>query len=197
MPQVVPPVNNPAFAEPEYATMNYDEMGNVVGSNQVYEDPDASAQGPHAGNAYGSLMPTYGQATPDAGGRPADPEYTHLDRGGAAAYASLEIQSATSQPDDVAYGFAAAPRSDNTVYGFTVASPQTRSIYATADESGPEYVTVVDQHRSGGKGKVLYGTAEEFGGPAPRPTVVGDGKVQSGGGSRVVQPIYDNNSTVA
>ena len=74
---------------PEYATMNYDEMGNVVGSNQVYEDPDASAQGPHAGNAYGSLMPTYGQATPDAGGRPADPEYTHLDRGGAPAPASL------------------------------------------------------------------------------------------------------------
>ena len=95
-----------------------------------------------------------------------------------------QIQSATSQPD-------------NAAYGFTVASPRTRSLYATADESGPEYVTVVDQHRSGGKGKVLYGTAEEFGGPAPRPTVVGDGKVQSGGGSRVVQPIYDNNSTVA
>ena len=99
-----------------------------------------------------------------------------------------QIQSATSQPD-------------NAAYGFTVASPRTRSLYATADESGPEYVTVVDQHRSGGKGKgkgkVLYGTAEDFGGPAPRPTVVGNGKVQSGGSSRVVQPIYDNGATVA
>ena len=103
MPQTVPPVNNPAFTEPEYATMNYDEMGNVVGSNQMYEDPDASAQGPHAGNAYGSLMPTYGQATPDAGGRPADPEYTHLDRGGAPAYMDsdgyeIPIASASLMP---------------------------------------------------------------------------------------------------
>ena len=123
-----------------------------------------------------------------------------------AVYATdAQIQSATSPPDDVtdvAYGFAAAtPRSDNAAYGFTVASPRTRSLYATADDSGPEYVTVVDQHRSGGKGtgkgKVLYGTAEEFGGPAPRPTVVGNGKVQSGGRSRVVQPIYDNSATDA
>ena len=34
-------------------------------------------------------MPVYGQATPDAGGRTADPDYTRLDRGGAPVYASL------------------------------------------------------------------------------------------------------------
>ena len=42
-----------------------------------------------AGNAYGSLMPTYGQATPVAGGGPADPACAQLDHGGAPAYASL------------------------------------------------------------------------------------------------------------
>ena len=100
-----------------------------------------------------------------------------------------EIKSATTRPDNAAYGFA-------------VTSPQTRSVYATATvaDAGPEYVTVADQHRGGkgkGKGAPLYGSAEEFGGSAPRPTVVGSGKVQSGGSGRVVQPIYDNSSTIA
>ena len=30
MPHVLPPANNPAFTEPEHATMNYDEMENAV-----------------------------------------------------------------------------------------------------------------------------------------------------------------------
>ena len=53
-PQGVPPVNNPAFAEPEYAAVNYAEVGHVVparrrldeddyvvGSNQVGGQPNA------------------------------------------------------------------------------------------------------------------------------------------------------------
>ena len=44
-------------------------------------------------------MPTYGQATPDAGGSPADPDYTHLDRGGGPAYASLTPTYTQATPD--------------------------------------------------------------------------------------------------
>ena len=50
--------------------------------NAVYQNPLHAS---NAGNAYGSLMPTYGQVTPVAGGGSAEAAYAHLDHGGASA----------------------------------------------------------------------------------------------------------------
>ena len=77
-------------ARTRYASV--DDPGGSARGPRPGPDPRAHARpvGVDAGNAYGSLMSTYGQATPVAGGLPAaDAEYTHLDRGGAPAYASL------------------------------------------------------------------------------------------------------------
>ena len=107
-----------------------DDPGVSAQGRRPGPDPRAHARpvGVDAGNAHGSLMPTYVQATPVAGGRPADPEYAHLDRDGAPAYASLMptygqvMPVARGRPADAKYanldrGGAPAYASLTPVYG--------------------------------------------------------------------------------
>jgi len=60
-PQVVPPVNNPAFAEPEYAAVNYAEVGNAMPPRAPQYDTvhgfvrdQYAGLGPHSTYSYAS-----------------------------------------------------------------------------------------------------------------------------------------------